>query len=104
MDRWPLVLTDHGHDSLTDTQRKRNIMQTNLANRPLPSASGLMLDRDVIEHLISILPFLSWQDAPLANGVLLGYHCTGSLNEGQRATLRELAAKVGRSTGHNGIC
>jgi len=76
-------------------------MQTNMANRRLPSAPGLTLDRDVIEHLISILPFLSWQDAPLANGVLLGYHCTGNLNEGQRATVRELAAKVGRSTGHN---
>jgi hypothetical protein len=71
-------------------------MQTNTANRHLPSAPDLKLDRDFVEHLISVLPFLSWQDALPANGVLLRYHCTGSLTEGQRVTVRELAAKVGQ--------
>jgi hypothetical protein len=68
-------------------------MQNRTSNGHLSSAPDLMLDRDFIEQLISVLPFLSWQDALPANGVLLRYHCTGSLTEGQRATVRELAAK-----------
>lgn len=71
-------------------------MQTSTANGHPPSAPDLELDRGFIEHLTSVLPFLSWQDALPANGVLLRYHCTGSLTERQRETVRELSAKIGQ--------